>query len=61
MPVLQSIRNRSLFIAAIALLLAVWIMKSALHLAGAALRFIVIIAAVVFAISWITTKVGQGR
>ena len=58
---LKSIRNRTVFIGIVVLLIAIWVMKVALGLAGAAIRLVVIIAVVLIAIGWISTKVGRGR
>jgi hypothetical protein len=57
---LRSIRNRALLIGLAALLVGIWVMKSAFHLAGAAIKFVLVIAAILIAISWITSKVGKG-
>ena len=59
-PMLKSIRNRAVLIGLAALLVGLWVMKSALHLAGAAIKFVLIIAAILLAIGWITSKVGKG-
>ena len=58
---LKSIRNRTIFIAIVVLLIAIWVMKAAFHLAGAAIKLVVIIAVVLIAIGWISTRVGRGR
>ena len=58
---LKSIRNRTIFIGIVVLLIAIWVMKAALNLAGAAIKLVVIIAVVLIAIGWISTKVGRGR
>lgn len=58
---LKSIRNRTIFIGIAVLLIAIWVMKAALNLAGAAIKLVVIIAVVLIAIGWISTKVGRGR
>ena len=58
---LKSIRNRTIFIAIVVLLIAIWVMKAALNLAGAAIKLVVIIAVVLIAIGWISSKVGRGR
>ena len=58
---LKSIRNRTIFIGIVVLLIAIWVMKAALNLAGAAIKIVVIIAVVLIAIGWISTKAGRGR
>jgi hypothetical protein len=61
MALLTSIRNRAILIGLVALLLALWVLKTALGMAGAAIRFVVIIGVALLAIGWITSKVGRGR
>jgi hypothetical protein len=61
MSTLKSIRNRTIFFGVVVLLIAIWVMKAALNLAGAAIKIVVIIAVVLIAIGWISTKVGRGR
>ena len=61
MPLMSSIRNRALLVSLVALLLALWVLKTALGMAGAAIRFVVIIGVALIAIGWITSKVGSGR
>ncbi len=52
-------RDRALFAAAIIILLALEVLRTALHLAGAAIRVIVFVAIVFIAIAWATSKVAR--
>jgi len=54
-------RDRALFFAIVIILLALTVLRSALHLAGAAIRVIVIVALIFFVIAWVTSKVGRAR
>ncbi len=58
---LSRTRERALFIAVIVLLLAIWILKTALHLAGGAIRVILLIVIVLAVVAWASRKVGRGQ
>ncbi|HEX9161252.1 MAG TPA: hypothetical protein VF980_06055 [Thermoanaerobaculia bacterium] len=53
------IRERTLFIGILALLAAIWILKTALHMAGAAIRIIIIVGVIFLALAWVSSKVGS--
>ena len=57
---MRAMRNRGLFFGLVALLIAIWILKSALKLAGAAIQVIVVIALILLVSGWVITKVGKG-
>ncbi|HSP13586.1 MAG TPA: hypothetical protein VLV78_02410 [Thermoanaerobaculia bacterium] len=54
-------RERALFIAIVVLLVAVWVLKTALHLAGGAVRVILFVVIIFAAIVWASSKVGRAR
>ena len=54
-------RDRALFLAVVIILLALTVLRTALHLAGAAIRVILIVAAIFFVIAWASSKVGRAR
>lgn len=54
-------RDRALFFAIVIVLLALTVLRSALHLAGAAIRVIAIVAVIFFVIAWVSSKVGRAR
>ena len=58
---MSALRNRALFIGLIILLLALMVLKSALHLAGGAIRIILMIAIAFVIFTWATSAVGKGR
>ncbi len=58
---MSSIRNRTVFLGLIIILLALTVLRTALHLAGAAIRIILIVGLILFAIGWATSKVGRAR
>ncbi len=54
-------RDRALFLAVVIILLALLVLRGALHLAGAAIRVILLVAIVFAVIAWATSKVGRAR
>ncbi len=54
-------RERALFIAVVILLVAVWVLKTALHLAGGAFRVILFIVLALAVVAWATSKVGRAQ
>ncbi len=59
--IVSAFRNRALFIGLIILLLALMVLRTALHLAGGAIRVILLIAIVLVVVSWATSVAGKGR
>ncbi len=57
---IRSIRSRGIFFGLVALLVALWFLRMAFKLTGAALKIIVIVALIFFALAWISSKVGKG-
>ncbi len=45
----------------VVLLLAVWVLKTALHLAGGAVRVILVIVIILAAVGWASSKVGRSQ
>lgn len=54
-------RDRALFIGLVVILLALTVLRTALHLAGAAIRVILIVGLILFVIGWATSKIGRAR
>lgn len=53
---MSRIRDRALFLTFIVILLALTVLRTALHLAGAAIRVILIAAAMLIATFWISSR-----
>ena len=52
----RSARNRGIFIALVALLIAVWFLKMAFRLAGAALQIVVVVIVVLAVLGYVTSR-----
>lgn len=57
---IRAIRSRGIFFGLVALLVALWFLRMAFKLTGAALRIFLIVAVVFLALAWISSKVGKG-
>ncbi len=56
-----SARDRGLLLAGVVLLVAIWVLKTGLKLAGGAIRVILLVVLVLVVIGWVTRKVGRPR
>jgi hypothetical protein len=57
----SNLRNRALLIGLIILFLALTVLRTALHLAGGAIRVILLIAIAFAIFTWATSAAGRGR